>query len=66
MRDISPVIVAARSNQEHVGALTLNGKPMPFLHLNARSRYIQPEEIHEVYVEDIWAPVTTAVEGPRW
>jgi hypothetical protein len=44
----------------------MDGKPMPFLHRNARSRYILPEEINEVYLEDILRPVTTSVEGPRW
>ena len=58
--------IAERSNKEHNRSLTMDGKPMPFLHRNARSRYIMPEEVHEVYLEDVLHPVTTSVEGPRW
>lgn len=45
--------IAQRSNKEHDGPLTWGGKPLPYLHLNARSRYIQPEEIWEVYLEEV-------------
>ena len=59
------VFIAERSNKEHYGPLTLNGFPLPFMHRNARSRYITSEEIFNVYQEDVLWPVTTAVEGPR-
>lgn len=45
--------VAARSNKEHAGPLTWNGKPLPYMHLNARSRYIMREEILEVWGEEV-------------
>lgn len=32
--------MARRSDEDRVGPLTWNGGPMPFLHLNARSRHI--------------------------
>jgi len=45
--------IAQRSNQEHSGPLTLNGKPLPYLHLNARSRYITTDEVMDVYLEEV-------------
>lgn len=47
------ISIAQRSNREHAGPLTWAGKPLPYLHLNARSRYIQPEEIWDVYFEEV-------------
>ncbi len=45
--------IARRSGQEYDVPLTWNGGPMPYLHLNARSRQIPVEEIHEVYLEEL-------------
>lgn len=47
------ISIAQRSNQEHDGPLTWGGKPMPYLHLNARSRYIFTEEVWDVYLEEV-------------
>lgn len=47
------VFVAERSNREHAGPLTWGGKPLPYLHRNSRSRYIMPEEIWDVYLEEV-------------
>jgi hypothetical protein len=46
------VRIATRSNAHPVGCLTLDGKPMPYLHRNARSRYITRQEILDVYLEE--------------
>ena len=41
-----------RSNKEHRTPLTWCDLPMPYLHLNARSRYITTEEILTVFIEE--------------
>jgi hypothetical protein len=47
------IAIARRSDLEHSVPLTWNGGPMPYLHLNARSRQITFEEIHEVFLEEV-------------
>lgn len=38
---------------KHDSPLAWAAEFMPFLHLNARSRYITSEEIEEIYLEEI-------------
>lgn len=47
------ISVAQRSNQEHSEPLTWGGEPMPYLHLNARSRYITTEEAIAAFAEEM-------------
>jgi hypothetical protein len=45
--------IARWSGLEHDTPITWNGGPMPYLHLNARSRHITDEEIYEVFLEEV-------------
>lgn len=47
------ISVAQRSNQPHSEPLTWGGEPMPYLHLNARSRYITSDEAIAAFAEEM-------------